>query len=157
MTVYADDDGNNSDGGDGDGGSKGNGNGNGNDAAAAADSDNVDEDYGGDLRMVIGQRQFDKDDGTTMMYVVNDGNGGDGRDGDGDSNGDGNGNGDDAAIAADGNNVNEDNSGNFRTTIGQQQLDDDDGMTMMRWRRVASNIQNACKCCAIHQSNNQLM
>jgi hypothetical protein len=27
----------------------------------------------------------------------------------------------------------------------------------MRWRWAASDMQNACKCCAIHQSNNQLM
>ncbi len=88
-----------------------------------------------------------------MMYLDNDGNEGDGGDGDGN----GKGNGDDATANADGNDVNEEDSGNSRTTIGQRQLDDDNGTTTMRWQWVASGMQNACKCCAIHQSNNQLM
>ncbi len=65
--------------------------------------------------MAIGRRQFDDNDGTTMMYVDNDGDGGDG---DGNCDGNGNGDGDDAAAAADGDDVNEDNSGDSRTTIG---------------------------------------
>jgi hypothetical protein len=71
------------------------------------------------------------------MYVDDDGNDGDdGDDGDGDSNGDGNGddnsNGNDAAAATDGNNVNEDESGNSRMTIRRWQLDNNKGTTTMR-------------------------
>ncbi len=93
------------------------------------------------------------------MYVNNDGNEGDDGDGndDGDGDGNSNGDGDDAAAAANGSDVNEDDSGNSRTMIGQWQLDDNNGTTTMRWQCAASNMQNTCKCCAIHQSNNQLM
>ncbi len=151
--MYANDDGDDGDGRDGDGGSDGDGN----DAAAATNGNGVHEDYGGDSRMAIGRRRFDDDDGTTTMYVGDDGNGGDGGDGNGNSDGGGDGNGDDATATAVGDDVDEDNHGNLRTTIGQRQLDNDDGMTMMRWQWAAGNMQNACKCCAIHQSNNQLM
>jgi hypothetical protein len=34
--------------------------------------------------------------------------------------------------------------------IGQRQLDDNNGMTSMRWRWAASDMQNVCKCCVIH-------
>ncbi len=34
--------------------------------------------------------------------------------------------------------------------IGQRRLEDDHGSTLMRWQWVASDMQNACKCCAIH-------
>ncbi len=112
--MYANNDGNNGDGGDGDG----NSNGVGNDATAAANSSNVDDNYGSDLRTAIGRRQFDNKNGTTMMYVNDDGNDGDG--GDSSSNDYGDGKGDDSAAAADGNNVNEDNSGKLRTTIEQR-------------------------------------
>jgi hypothetical protein len=86
----------------------------------AADSNNVDDNNGSDLRTPIGQRQVDDDNGTTTMYVGNDGNEDEGGDGDGNCNGDGDGDGDgnDAAAAADGNNVNEDISGDSRMTIG---------------------------------------
>jgi hypothetical protein len=102
------------------------------------------------------------------MYVNDDGDDGDGgdsvSDGDGDGDGDGNGNGDsdgdgdgdsdgngnDAAAATDGNNVDGDNGGVLRTTIGRRRLDDNNGTTKMRWQWAASNLQNACKCCAIH-------
>jgi hypothetical protein len=63
--------------------------------------------------------------------VNDDGNDGNGGDGNGNSNGDGNSNGNDAAASANGYNVNEDNSGNLRTAIGWQQLDNDNGMTIM--------------------------
>jgi hypothetical protein len=49
---------------------------------------------------------------------------------DGDGEGDGNGN---DAAANDGDDVNEDNSGDLRTTIEQWQLDDNNRTTMMRW------------------------
>jgi hypothetical protein len=57
------DDGNDGNGGDGDG----NGNSNGDDAAATADGNDVNDDNGSNLRMVIGQRQFNNNDGMTMM------------------------------------------------------------------------------------------
>ncbi len=109
--VYANDDGNNGD-----------SNGNGNDATAATDGNNVDDNDSGDLRTAIGCRQFDNNNGTTMMQVDNDGNEGDGRDGDSnsDGDGDGDGNGDDAATAINGNDVYEDGSGNLRMMIGQR-------------------------------------
>ncbi len=68
------------------------------------------------------------------MYVNNDGNDGNGGDinGDGNGNGDGDGDQDDAA-AADGDDVNEDDGCILRTTIGQWQLDNNNGPTMMRW------------------------
>ncbi len=54
------------------------------------------------------------------MYVNNDGNEGDSRDSNIDGNGEGNRDGytDDAAAAANCDNVNEEDSGNLRTTIG---------------------------------------
>ncbi len=69
------------------------------------------------------------------MYVDNNGNGGNGKDGNGDGNSDGNGdgNGNDAPAAINGNNVDEDNSGNSRTLIGQWQLDNNNRTTTMRW------------------------
>ncbi len=116
--MHTNDDGDDGNGGDSDGSSDGNGN----DAAAAANSNNVDEDYSGDLRMAIGRWQFGNNDGTTMMYVNDDGNGGNGGDGDGNSDGNGNGDGDgdgnDATTAANGDNADEDSCGNLRTTIG---------------------------------------
>ncbi len=74
-----------------------------------------------------------------------------------DGDGDANGNSNYAATATDGNNVNEDNSSNFRTTIGQWRFDEDNRTKTMRWQWAARDMHNACKCCAIHQSNNQLM
>ncbi len=151
--MYANDDSDNGNGRDGHGGSDSNSD----DAAAAADGNDVDEDYSGDLRTVIGQWQFEDINGTTTMYIDNDGNGSDDGDGNSDSKGDGDGNGNDDATATNGKDVNEDNSGNSRTTIGQWQLDDNNGTMTMRWQWAAGNMQNTCKCCAIHQSNNQLM
>jgi hypothetical protein len=101
--------------------------------------------------------QFDDNNGTPTMYLDNDGNEGDGGNGNGNCDGNGNGNGNDAAATTDGNNVNEDNSGDSRTMIGRWQLDDNNRTTRMRWQCATSNMQNTCKCCAIHQSNNQLM
>ncbi len=68
------------------------------------------------------------------MYVGNDGNEDDGGYGDGDCNSDGDGDNDgyDAAAAADSDNVNEDNSGDLRMTIGRWQLVNNNGMTTMR-------------------------
>ncbi len=89
------------------------------------------------------------------MYVDDDsndgidGNAGNGGDSDGDT--EGSGNGDDAAAAADGNNVDEDDGGDLRTTIRRRQLDKDNGTATMRWSWVASDMQDACKCCIIHQ------
>ncbi len=148
--MYADDDGT-----DGDSIS------NGNNTAAAANGNDVHANGGGDSRMAIGWQRFHDDNWTTTMYVDDDSDeddGGDGNgDGDGDGNGDGNGNDNTAAAVTDGNNVNQDDSGNSRTAIGRRQLDDDNGMMAMRWRWAASDMQNACKSCTIHQSNNQLM
>jgi hypothetical protein len=85
------------------------------------------------------------------MYVDNDCNdANDGNGGEGNGNGGGDTSSNDAATTSDGNNVNEDNGGNSRTTIGRRRLDDNDGTPTMRWRWVASDMQNACKCCAIH-------
>jgi hypothetical protein len=112
--VYADNDGNNGDGGDSDG----NSNGIGNDATTAASSSNVDDNYGGDLRTAIGRWQFEDKNGTTTMYVNDDGNIGNGGYWDSKDYGDSKGN--NAAATADGNNVNEDNIGKLRTTIGQR-------------------------------------
>jgi hypothetical protein len=67
---------------------------------------------------VIQGWQLDIDDGTTSMYVDNDGDDGNSRDGDGNSNSNGNGNNDDAAAAAIGNTVNEDDCGASRMAIG---------------------------------------
>ncbi len=61
--------------------------------------------------------------------VDGDGNNGDGGDSGNDGNGDGDG--DDATTAADGDNVDDNNSGISRMAIGQRRLDDDDGTTMM--------------------------
>jgi hypothetical protein len=61
--------------------------------------------------------------------VDDDGNNSNGGDSGNDGNGDGNG--DDATAAADGNNVNDDNSGISRTAIGRWLLDGNDGTTMM--------------------------
>jgi hypothetical protein len=61
--VYANNDGNNGNGGD----SEGNSNGVGNDATTAANSSNVDDNYGGDLRTENGRRQFEYKNGTTTM------------------------------------------------------------------------------------------
>ncbi len=157
MMVYANDDGDDGDGGDGDG----NSNGGGNDAIAAANGDDVNDNDGGNLRTPIGQRQFDDDGGRTMMYVNNDGNDGDdgnevndGDDGDdgngGDGDGNGDSNGDDAATATNSNDVDEDDGGDLRTTIGRRRLDDNDGTTTMRWQWTASDMQNTCKYCTIH-------
>jgi hypothetical protein len=65
------------------------------------------------------------------MHVDNDGNNGDGGDGNSDGNGNGNGNSNDAAAVVDGYDVDEDNGGNSRVAVGQRQLDDNDGTTMM--------------------------
>ena len=61
--------------------------------------------------------------------VNNDGNDSDG--GDSDGNGDGDSNGVDADAAANGDDVDDDNSGILRTAIGQRQLDNNYGTTMM--------------------------
>ncbi len=141
RTVYVDNDGNNGDGRDGDNDSYGGGD----DAAAATDGNNVDDDNGDNSRTLIGRRQSDGNDRTTTMYIDDDGDDGDDRNG-----GDGDGDGNDAIVSADRDDVDEDNSGDSRTTFGRRRLDDDDWMTTMRWRWAASNMQNACKCCAIH-------
>jgi hypothetical protein len=60
----------NNDGKDGDGGNSGNdgnGDGDGDDATAAADGDDVNDNNSGILRMAIGQRRLDNNDGTTTM------------------------------------------------------------------------------------------
>jgi hypothetical protein len=62
-----------------------------------------------------------------MVYAHDAGNDGNGRDGNGNSDSYSDGN--DAAAAAKGNGVNYDNSGDLRTAIGQQQFEDDDGIT----------------------------
>jgi hypothetical protein len=70
-----------------------------------------------------------------MMYVDDEGNDGDGRDGDSNSKGNGEGNssvnGNDAAAAANGNYVVEDDSGNLRTMIGRWQMDGNNGTMSM--------------------------
>jgi hypothetical protein len=76
---------------------------------------------------------MDDYNGTMRICVNDDGNEGNGKDGDGDGdgdgnhgNGDGNGNGDGDAYdvaAVDSKDVDEDNGGNSRTTIGRQQWD----------------------------------
>ena len=74
-----------------------------------------------------------KHDDTTMMKqchqsnVDDDGDDGDGGDGDGN----GNSNGNDAAAAANGNDVDDDDGSNSRMAIGQRQLDNGNGTTMM--------------------------
>ncbi len=75
-----------------------------------------------------------------------DGDGG----GDGNSNSGGYGNSDDAAAAANGDNMGDKEGGYLRTAIGQWQLDKDNGMTMMLRQWAASNTQNACKHCTTH-------
>jgi hypothetical protein len=71
------------------------------------------------------------------MYVDDDGEEGDGIDGnnngDSDGNGIGDGNSNDAAAAANGDDVNEDDSGDSRMTIEHGRLDEDNGMMAMKW------------------------
>ncbi len=61
--------------------------------------------------------------------IDNDGNDGDGGDSGNDGNGDGNG--DNSTAAANGDDIDDDDSGVSGTTIGRQQLDDDNGTTTM--------------------------
>jgi hypothetical protein len=109
-----------------DGNGDGDGKGNGNDATATTDAKNVDDHDGVYLRMAIGQRLLDDNNGTTTICVNDDGNNGDG--GDGKGNGYGNGDGDgggnrdgnvDDATAVDGKDVNENDGGDSRTAIGR--------------------------------------
>jgi hypothetical protein len=74
---------------------------------------------------------LDIKDGTTTMYVDDDGDNGDGGDGNGNGNGNSESNSNDAATVVVGVTVNEDNGGNLRMAIGQRQLDNNNGMTMM--------------------------
>jgi hypothetical protein len=78
-------------------------------------------------------RRLDVDDGTTLMYVNDDGDNGDGdgEDGDGNGNGNGNGNSNDAAAAAVGITVDEDDCGALKTAIVRWRLDNNNGTTTM--------------------------
>ncbi len=122
----------------------GNGDGDGNDAATVANVNDVDDKDGSDLRTAIGWQQKQR----RQCNVNNDGN--DSNSGDSDRDSDSDGDGDNAATAANSNNVDGNDSSVLRTAIGLWQLDNEDRTTMIWWRCVASNMQNACKCCATH-------
>ncbi len=82
---------------------------------------------------------MDVNNGTTLMYIDDDGDNGNVRDGNGKCNGNGDGNSHDAASSAVGDTVDDNDGGNSRTAIGRRQLDNNNGTTTMGGRQCDGN------------------
>ncbi len=117
RTICVDNDDNDGNGRDGKGDGNDNRDGNADDAAAV-DGKDVDEADGSNSRMAIGRQQLDVNNGTTTMCLNKDGDDGNGGEDNGNGNRNGKGNSNDAAAAAVGNTVNEDECSDSRTAIG---------------------------------------